>query len=96
VTLTKCGSLVRVGMILAGLALGGYVYAAWPDGHAIQRTPAANSQQVRAMASVDADPELELAGVAGSVYPGVLFAYEFGPTPFIDAVIAAPPLPDAE
>jgi len=88
--------LVWVGMILAGLALGGYVYAAWPGSEAIQKTPAAKAQQVRTTASVDAYPELELAGVAGAIYPGELFAYELGPTPFLDAVIAAPPLLDAE
>ena len=95
-TLTGRESSVWVGMILAGLALGGYVYAAWPDADAIQRTPAAKSQPVRATASVDGYPVSELAGVAGAIYAGELFGYELGPTPFLDAVIAAPPAYDAE
>lgn len=83
------GSLGWLGMVLAGLVLGGYVIAAWPD--AAPKKPAASSQPVRATASVGAYPESELAGVAGAFYPGGLFAYELGPTPFLDAVIAAPP-----
>jgi hypothetical protein len=89
------GSLGWLGLVLAGLALGGYVVVAWPDGGTAQKAPAAKSQPVRATASVDAYPESELAGVAGAIYPGELFAYELGPTPFLDAVIAAPPVLDA-
>jgi hypothetical protein len=82
-------------MILAGVALGGYVYVAWPDGGTAQKAPVAKSQPVRATASVDAYPAYELSGIAGAVYPGELFAYELGPTPFLDAVISAPPVLDA-
>ena len=88
--------MVWVGMILAGLALGGYVYAAWPNGDTVKKVQVANPQPVRATASVDAYPESEFAGIAGAIHRGELFAYELGPTPFLDAVIAAPPLLDAE
>lgn len=90
-TLTSRGSLGWLGLVLSGLVLGGYVVVAWPDGATAQKTPAAKSQPVRVTASVDAYPESELAGVAGAFYPGEFLAYEFGPTPFVDAVIAAPP-----
>lgn len=89
------GSYGWLGMVLTGLALAGYVVVAWPDGGSSQQAPAAKSQPVRSTASVIGYPELELAGVAGAVYPGELFAYELGPTPFLDAVIAAPPVLDA-
>jgi hypothetical protein len=88
------GSLGWLGLVLAGLALGGYVVVAWPHGTA-QKAPAAKSQPVRATASVDAYRESEYAGVAGAIYADELFAYELGPTPFLDAVIAAPPVLDA-
>jgi len=78
-------------MILVGLVLGGYVYAAWPDGVTTQATPVAKSP-VRATASVDSYPDFDVAGIAGAFYPGELFAYELGPTPFLDTVIAAPAL----
>jgi hypothetical protein len=89
------GGLGSLGLVLAGLVLGGYVVVAWPDGGTTQKTPGAKSQPVRATASVDSYPESELAGMAGGTYPGDLFAYEPGPTPFLDAVIAAPPAVDA-
>jgi hypothetical protein len=94
VTHVSRGSLGWLGLVLAGLVLGGYVVVAWPDGPT-QKTPAAKSQPVRATASVDAYPESEFAGVAGAIYPGELFAYELGPTPFLDAVIASPSVLDA-
>jgi hypothetical protein len=90
--------MVWLGMVLAGIALGAYVFAAWPDtstrlvrlpyGESMPKTP--RSQPVRTTASVDAYPESEPAGVAGTIYPGDLFGYELGPTPLLDAVIAAP------
>ena len=95
-TLTSRGSLGWLGLVLAGLALGGYVAVAWPDGKTMPKAPAANSQPVRATASVGAYPESELAGVAGAFYHGDLVAYELGPTPFVDAVIAAPPVVEAQ
>jgi len=95
-TLTSRGSLGWLGLVLAGLVLGGYVVVAWPDGEATPKAPATSSQAIRAPASVGVDPELEPGGVAGAVYPGVLYAYELGPTPFVDAVIAAPSPVDAE
>jgi hypothetical protein len=103
VRFTARGSLVWLGMILAGFALGGYVLASWPDtssrivrlpyGESMPKTP--HPQQVRTTAAVEAYPELELAGVAGTIYPGDLFGYELGPTPLLDAVIAAPAAVDA-
>ena len=51
---------------------------------------------VRMTASADAYPESELAGVLGAVYPGALFEYEPGPTPLLDAIIAAPEPVDAQ
>jgi hypothetical protein len=90
------GSLGWLGMVVAGLALAGYVVVSWPEGGSTKPAPVAKSQPVRTTASVVGYPELELGGVAGAIYPGELFAYELGPTPFLDAVIAAPPLADAE
>lgn len=96
------GRLVWPATILAGLALGGYVFAAWPDttprlvplpyGEAMPKTPTAKSQPVRVMASAGVDPESELAGVA---YPEELFVYEPGQWPLLDAIIAAPEPVDA-
>ena len=92
-------------MILAGLALGGYTVAAWPDttphvvrlpyGEAMPKTAPAKSHAVRVTASVATDPEAELAGSAGTVYPRSLYVYELGPTPLLDTVIAAPESVDA-
>ena len=104
-TFTARRSLVWPAMILTGLGLGGYVFAAWPDttprlvplpyGETMPKTPTAKSQPVRVMASVDAYPESELAGVAGVVYPGDLFVYEPGSWPLLDAIIATPEPVDA-
>ena len=93
-TLAPRGRLVWLGMILAGLVLGAYVVAAWPE---TSPRPTASSRTVRVTASVDTDAETELAGLAGASYPypGEIFVYELGPTPMLDAVIAAPPLVDA-
>ena len=97
VRFTARGSLVWLGMILAGFALGGYVLVSWPDtssrivrlpyGESMPQTPP--SQPVRTTAAVDSS-ESELAGVAGTISPGDLVVYELGPTPLLDAVIAAP------
>ena len=102
--LTARGSLVWPAIILAGLALGGYVLAAWPDttprlvrlpyGEAMPKTPTAKSQPVRVMASVDAYPESE-SELAGAVYPDEYFVYELGPAPMLDALIGAPQPVDA-
>lgn len=96
------GGLVWLGMILAGFALGVYVLASWPDtstrlvrlpyGESMPKTP--RSQEVRTTASVDAYPESELAAVSGAT-PEEAVAYELGPTPLLDAVIAAPEPVDA-
>lgn len=98
--LTARGSLVSTAMILTGLALGAYVFTAWPDttprlvrlpyGEAMPKTPAAKSQPVRVTASVNTNPGSELAGVAGAVYPLELFVYDLSPAPLLDALIAAP------
>ena len=101
--ITARGTLVWPAMTLAGLALGGYVYAAWPDttprvvrlpyGEAMPKSPAARPQAVRTTASVDSEdayPESEVAGVAGAVYPGYLSVYEVSATPLLDAFIQAP------
>ncbi|HEX4929929.1 MAG TPA: hypothetical protein VFV62_04400 [Gaiellaceae bacterium] len=90
-------------MTVAGLVLGGYVYAAWPDttprvvrlpyGESMPKTPAAKPHVARTTAAVMSEesyPELELAGVAGVVYPGYLSVYEVSATPLLDAVIQAP------
>lgn len=104
-TFVARGTLTWLGMILAGVALGAYVFAVWPDttprlvrlpyGEAMPKTPTAKPQPVRVTASVDAYPESELAGVAGAVYPGEYFVYELGPAPLLDAIIAAPQSVDA-
>lgn len=88
------GAVAWLGMILAGVALGAYVLVAWPNGATTVKAPSAQPI-VRTMASVGELPESELAGVAGAVYPGTLFAYELSPTPLLDAVIAAPERVDA-
>ena len=58
------GSLVWLGMVLTGIAMGAYVFAVWPDttprlvplpyGEAMPKTPVATAkaQHVRATASV--------------------------------------------
>ena len=96
-------SLLWPAMILAGLALGAYVVAAWPDtsshvvrlpyGESMPKTPA--SEPVRVLASAEVDPESELSGVAAAFYPVELFDYELSPAPLLDAVIAAPQPADA-
>jgi len=93
-TLAARGRVVWLGMILAGLVLGAYVVAAWPD---TSPRPAASSRTVRVTASVDTGAQTALAGMAEPFYPypGEIFVYELGPTPMLDAVIAAPPLLDA-
>ena len=94
-------TLVWPAMILAGLALGGYVAAVWPDtsprlvrlpyGEAMPKTPVAKARVVRVTASVDASqPEL-----AGAVYGRELSVYEVGEAPMLDAVIGAPEPVDA-
>ncbi len=75
-------------MTLAGLALGGYVYAAWPES-AVPK-PTARAQPVRTTASVSSYPEMELSGVAAAFYPGYLYVYEVSPTSLLDALIQAP------
>lgn len=96
VRFTARGSLVWLGMILAGFALGGYVLVSWPDtssrivrlpyGESMPKTP--HSQPVRTAAAVDS-PQSELSGDAAFSL-GDLVVYELGPTPLLDAVIAAP------
>lgn len=80
------GGMVWLGMILAGFALGAYVFAAWPG----SSPRAGTGPTVRSTASVSF-PESELAGVAAARYPefsrGWLF--EPGTTPALDAVISA-------
>ena len=59
------GGLAWLGMILAGLALGAFVLASWPDtsthvvrlpyGEAMPKTPTERPSQVRATASVGTD-----------------------------------------
>jgi len=97
-------------MVLAGLALAAYVFAAWPDtsmqvvrlpnGEAMPKVAATQAEPVRETTSVssydEAYPESELAGVAGAVYPGDLYVFELGPSPLLDAVIAAPLAVDAQ
>lgn len=76
-----------LGMILAGLALGTYVLAAWPDS---SPQVAPRPQPVRSTASVSY-PESELAGVAAAI-PDDRYGWLFEPgtTPALDAVISAP------
>jgi hypothetical protein len=99
-------SLVWLGMTLAGLALGAYVLAAWPDngsqlvrlpyGEAMPKTPG-SPQTVRRIASATtasyAAPEL--ASLAEEVYPLELYFYELSPAPLLDSLISAQPLADA-
>ena len=83
------GTRVWLGMLLSGLALGAYVFAAWPE----TKTPATEPRVVRTMAA--AGPESELAGVLGDVYPLELYFYEVSPAPLLDLLIAAPRPADA-
>ncbi len=93
-------------MLLAGFALGAYVFASWPDtstrivrlpyGEAMPKTP--KPQEVRTTASVGsttASPEPELSAVLGDLYPLELFFYEVSPAPLLDALIAVPQAADA-
>jgi hypothetical protein len=90
-------------MIVAGLALGGYVYAAWPDtspqvvrlpyGEVMPKTPPA--EPVRTTTSYESYPESELAGVAGAMYLDAYYVFDFGTAPALDAVTGAPPPVDA-
>ena len=87
-TLRSRGSLVWLGMILAGLMLGAYVLVAWPDS---SPRVSAQPQPVRATASVSS-PEPELAGVAGAIYPDELYGiFEAGTSPALDALIGGLP-----
>lgn len=80
------GALVWPATILAGLALGGYALAAWPD-----TTPAANSDPAR----VDAEPGRELASAARGAYLGDIFVYELRSSMLIDSIMATPQRVDA-
>ena len=90
-------------MLLAGLALGAYVFAAWPDTThrptaAVRRGDAADGRPrgPRPTASVArGHAESELSGVLGELYPLELFFYEVSPAPLLDALIAAPQPADA-
>jgi hypothetical protein len=103
-----CGSKVWLGMLLAGLALSAYVFAAWPDttthptrlpsGEAMPKAPAAKAREVRrtaAVRSASADTESELSGVLAELYPLELYFYEVSAAPLLDALIAAPQPADA-
>ena len=95
------GSL-SLGMIVAGLALGGYVHTAWPDtsshvvrlpyGEVMPKTPGAESVRET---SYESYPESELAGVAGAMYLDAYYVFDFGTAPALDAVTGAPPPVDA-
>ena len=105
------GTIVWLGMLLSGLALGAYVFAAWPDtttqptrlpyGEAMPKAPTATvkTRVVRTTASAGSAstaPEPELADVLGELYPLELFFYEVSPAPLLDAlIIAAPQAADA-
>ena len=73
-------------MILAGLVLGAYAFAAWPDA-----TPTAKPQPAR----VNAEPGRELASAARGAYPGDIFVYELPSTMLIDSIMATPQPVDA-
>ena len=80
------GALVWPATILAGLALGGYAFAVWPD-----TTPAAKSHPAR----VDAEPGRELASAAGGAHSGDIFVYELQSSMLIDSIMATPQRVDA-
>ena len=87
------GTRVWLGMLLSGLAMGAFVFAAWPE----TKTPAEKPRVVRTMAaagasasSTSAGLESELSGVLGGVYPLELYFYEVSPAPLLDLLIAAP------
>ena len=77
-------SLVWPAMILAGLALGAFAFAVWPDA-----TPTARSY------AADRDPGRELASVAGTPYLGDLFVYELPSALLVDSIMATPQRVDA-
>ena len=76
-------SLVWPATILAGLALGGSVLAAWPD---------AAPPTVPPQASVDVNSGRELVG---AVHPGAIFVYELPSTMLVDSITATPQRVDA-
>ena len=85
-------------MLLSGLAMGAYVFAAWPE----TKTQAEKPRVVRTMAAAAASagstsegPEAELSGVLGGVYPLELYFYEVSSAPLLDLLIAAPEPADA-
>jgi hypothetical protein len=84
VTFSAREALVWPAMILAGLALGGYAFGAWPE-------TASNPPPARATP----DPGRALAGTAGSAYLGDIFVYELPSTMLIDAIMATPQPVDA-
>lgn len=97
-TLVARASSAWLAMIIAGLALGAFVFVAWPEGEAPRKAEAtvvAKADPVRRTASLVAQPEVQLAGVAGAVYSWELFDYELSPAPLLDAVIGAPEPVDA-
>ena len=79
-------TLLWPAMILAGLALGGYAFAAWPD-----PIPSATSHHAPVSAAA---PERELASVGGA-YPSDIFVYELRSTMLIDSIMATPQPVDA-
>ena len=85
VTSRTRGSLVWLGMVVAGFALAAYVLVAWPDS---SPGAAPAPKPVRATASLSY-PESELAGVAGAFYPEGLYRYviEPGSAPALDALL---------
>lgn len=76
-------ALVWPAMILSGLVLGAFAFAAWPDSNAMAKPTSAN-----------AEPGRELAGVAGS-YSGDIFVYELRSTMLIDSIMSTPQPVDA-
>ena len=77
------GTLVWPAMILAGLALGGYAFVAWP-----RTTSSTKSPPARMSGSVDTEPGRELASVGGAAYPGDIFVYELPSTMLVDSIMA--------
>ena len=83
------GTRVWLGMLLSGLALGAYVFAAWPDTKTPAERAARRPRRWPAAGGLrgldERGPESELTGVLGDVYPLELFFYEVSPAPLLDA-----------
>ena len=76
-------------MILAGLALGGYAFAAWPELRLRLRS------RSRSTTVETPNPGASSPASVETAYPGDIFVYELPSTMLIDSIMATPQPVDA-